>query len=292
MINPALYYKNKQALVLQGDSRTAMNFIPANSVDLIFTSPPYNTGKGEMYDVHVDKMGYNEYIDLLLDVFLECSNKLKVGGHLVINMPFGIGGTEYQPYAITFIEKMRLLRIDNIHQLVFRGIKLWLKGHTAGRSIAVGSMYNKPSVNDDTELVIFFRKGLDDRNGLKGSPPTSKFKKDMGSTWYYPLTDKDLPQNYKIRPATSEKDRFGHGAVMPLALAHTIVEYFTREGEVVFDPFAGIGTTLLAANRLRRIAWGIELSADYCEIIKKRIAKYPILLDRYLVKGEKKTEIV
>lgn len=62
-----------------------------------------------------------------------------------------------------------------------------------------------------------------------------------------------------------------HGAQKPLKLVQSLIKGFSLPGEVVFDPFAGSGTTLLAAKSLNRKFLGVELSKEYCEIAEQRL---------------------
>jgi len=69
------------------------------------------------------------------------------------------------------------------------------------------------------------------------------------------------------------RDKEVHPAVMPIALAKKAVELFTHEGELVLDPFNGIGTTLVACQDLERNAVGFDISSKYCEIAKTRLSQ-------------------
>jgi DNA modification methylase len=69
------------------------------------------------------------------------------------------------------------------------------------------------------------------------------------------------------------RDKEIHPAVMPLALAKKIVELFTHKGELVLDPFNGIGTTLLACQDLERNALGFDINKKYCLFTEKRLAQ-------------------
>lgn len=64
-----------------------------------------------------------------------------------------------------------------------------------------------------------------------------------------------------------------HPAVFPYELPYRHIQSWTNKGDVVLDPFAGSGTTLLAAMDLDRNFIGIEMNEDYCEIIKQRMDK-------------------
>jgi site-specific DNA-methyltransferase (adenine-specific) len=73
--------------------------------------------------------------------------------------------------------------------------------------------------------------------------------------------------------------RVGHPAPFPVELARRCIRLSTWPGEVVFDPFAGSGTTLLAARQLGRRAVGVEASAAYCEQIVRRLAQGELAFD-------------
>lgn len=66
----------------------------------------------------------------------------------------------------------------------------------------------------------------------------------------------------------------GHGAPFPLALPRFFVKAFSNEGDVIFDPFLGSGTTLIAAAELGRIGYGCEISPGYCDVIRRRWTAY------------------
>jgi DNA modification methylase len=67
------------------------------------------------------------------------------------------------------------------------------------------------------------------------------------------------------------RDKTVHPATFPIQLARRVIELFTHEGELVLDPFCGIGTTLLAAKQLNRNAIGIDLNPNYVEIANQRL---------------------
>ena len=69
------------------------------------------------------------------------------------------------------------------------------------------------------------------------------------------------------------RDKDVHPAVYPISLPAHFIKLLTHEGELVLDPFAGIGTTLIAAQDLNRNAVGFDLKEDYIEIAKKRLAQ-------------------
>ncbi len=69
------------------------------------------------------------------------------------------------------------------------------------------------------------------------------------------------------------RDKSVHPASFPIGLPRRIIEQFTHEGELVLDPFAGIGSTLVAAQDAGRNAVGFDLSADYVDIAQRRASE-------------------
>lgn len=74
-----------------------------------------------------------------------------------------------------------------------------------------------------------------------------------------------------IRVAITSQDHGKHVAQKPLALMELLVSMVTTEGQIVLDPFAGSGTTCVAAHHLNRHFIGIELNEKYCEIARNRV---------------------
>lgn len=78
---------------------------------------------------------------------------------------------------------------------------------------------------------------------------------------------------------TPEEQTLGHPAMFPAMLAERLIEIFSKRGQLVLDPFAGVGSTLIAAKRIGRSCIGIELSPRYVEIAKNRLKQSDLLSD-------------
>jgi DNA modification methylase len=66
---------------------------------------------------------------------------------------------------------------------------------------------------------------------------------------------------------------YGHPAIFPDFVAERLIKIFTKKGNLILDPMAGVGTTLFVAKKLNRNAIGLELSPKYCEVAKSRLAQ-------------------
>jgi len=71
------------------------------------------------------------------------------------------------------------------------------------------------------------------------------------------------------------KEKRYHPTQKPLRLMEYLIENFSKEGDLVFDPFLGSGTTAVACKVLGRNFIGIEINSDYCKIAEKRLAQIP-----------------
>ena len=66
----------------------------------------------------------------------------------------------------------------------------------------------------------------------------------------------------------------GHSAAFPVGLPSFFVRAYSDEGDRIFDPFLGSGTTLIAAAENKRIAYGCEISPAYCDLIRRRWTRW------------------
>ena len=102
---------------------------------------------------------------------------------------------------------------------------------------------------------------------MKNSGVTSNRLNDLdGSKWL--LFSKSVWDDI----VTSSAEKTEHPAQFPLALVRRLLEVFTRKDDVVLDPFLGSGTTLIACRSLQRYGIGVELSPDYVELTRSRLA--------------------
>ena len=70
----------------------------------------------------------------------------------------------------------------------------------------------------------------------------------------------------------AEEKKLKHPAMYPIALAEKLIKIYTKDdGEVILDPFSGVGSTIIAAKNLNKKGIGMELNPEFCEVSKQRL---------------------
>lgn len=229
-------------------SAEEMSELEDNSVALMVTSPPYHVGKD--YD---SDSSFDEYLDMLENVFAETYRKLQPGGRAVVNVA-NLGRRPYVPLSHLVTERM--LKIGYL----MRAEIIWRKAKGASGSCAWGSWQSpaNPVIRDVHEYCLCFSKGRFDRV-VKGTPTMTKddFLDSTLSIW-------------EIAPESAK--RVKHPAPFPVELPGRFIDLYTFEDELVLDPFIGSGSTAVAAIQRNRHWIGYELSEEYAEIARKRVA--------------------
>jgi DNA modification methylase len=217
------------------------------SVDIILTSPPYN------FD-----MPYGTYKDDIIDYrswttawITEAARILTHTGRLLINIqPKYSDRLPYHHWVHHSCESAGLL---------WYGERIWNKNTINGYRGAAGSMGipSKIYLWYSTEYVQMFSKGdiyrpTKKEDSLITMPEQTAWAKD---------------HIWNIAPAR-QKD---HPAQMPIQLADRLLKLFARKGDIVYDPFAGAGTTMLAAKSLGLDSIGTEIDPTYCQLIQARL---------------------
>jgi site-specific DNA-methyltransferase (adenine-specific) len=249
-----------------GDSRQ-MDTVRDGSVALVVTSPPYFAGKA--YEEELAREGvpgsYLEYLELLGDVFAECTRKLEPGGRIAVN----VANLGRKPYRSLSADVIRILQDDL--GLLLRGELIWQKSEGASGSCAWGSFRSatNPVLRDVTERVIVASKGRFDR------ARTVKERQAEGLPYESTLMTEDFLaltlDVWEIPPESAR--RVGHPAPFPVELPEQLIRLYTFADDLVLDPFMGSGSALVAAARLGRRYVGYDFDPSYVEIARRRVGE-------------------
>lgn len=255
--------------VALGDSAEILQDLPAASVDLVFTSPPYYNARPE----YTDYITYEEYLLKIRKVIQAVHRVLADGRFFVMNIsPVLVRRNNRSESSKRIAVPFDIHRLFIEEGYDFIDDIIWRKPDGAGWATSRGRRFAadrnplqyKPV--PVTEYVLVYRKStpkLIDWN-IRNHPRrdlvrVSKIGDDYEKTniWY-------------ITPAHT-KD---HPAVFPLELAEKVIKYYSFVGDVVLDPFAGIGTVGQAAIKNKRRFVLVEINKKYVDIILESSKKW------------------
>lgn len=223
------------------------------SVDLAITSPPYNLDiKYNSYD---DTRSYEEYFDFNRRWMTLVYNWLKVDGRFCINIPLDKNRNGREPVTADITQLAKEVGFK------YHSTVIWQKNNISNRT-AWGSWMSAsaPSVLAPVETIIILYKGVWKKTS--GSR-ISTIKRDDFIKWTSGL--------WNMSPA--KKSKIGHPAPFPLELPHRCINLFSYKNDVVLDPFAGSGTTLVSALLNERRGIGIEIDKSYTDTAIDRIKR-------------------
>ena len=230
--------------LIQGDCLTELKKLDSESIDLVFTSPPYNKngfrgrrdnskGKGRWSGADISYGGYddnrdeNEYQVWQIDILNECYRIIKKTGSIFYNHKIRrAGGVASHPFE--WIVKSRAKFYQQI---------IWDR--------MSGPDHNIGYLDPTTELIFWL---------TKDTPKCHKDKKWATEVW-------DIPPELNTK----------HPAPFPLKLCKIILLLSTDKGDKTLDPFCGSGTLGVACKELERDFVGIELNSEYIKMAEKRI---------------------
>jgi len=164
----------------------------------------------------------------------------------------------------TFLKKFKLYRQiiwKKVGSSSFPNYNLMMKNQKV-RNLHFGYFY---------ELILFFFKGDKQitKSGKSEIIINDKYKFDV---WEIDqrIANKGMKIGKKQFEGLEGHPLNLHPAVYPVELPETIINLCLDENEIVFDPFLGSGTTLIAAEKLNKKCYGIEIDPKYCSVILER----------------------
>ncbi|MBN2007594.1 MAG: site-specific DNA-methyltransferase [Anaerolineae bacterium] len=260
--------------IIQGDCEEVLQQFPDNSIDLIFTSPPYADQRKNTYG----GVNPDDYVAWFLPKTAQFLRVLKPTGTFILNIKERVVNGERHTYVIQLILEMRK------QGWLWTEEFMWHK-----KNSYPGKWPNR--FRDGWERLLQFNKhrqfnmyqeavmvpvgdwaetrlsNLSETDQIRDeSKVQSGFGKNI-SNWLG--RDKVYPDNV-IHMATECSNR-NHSAAFPLDLPVWFIKLFTAPGDIVLDPFLGSGTTAVAAKQLGRDYVGIDLAAEYCDIAEERM---------------------
>ncbi len=257
------YRDEFNVIFFHGDVRDFINDIPDESTQLIITSPPYNIGKEYEEDRNL-----KEYKEFQKEVIDQCIRVLKPTGSICWEIGNYVDDGEILPLDFLFHE------IFSKYKLHLRNRIVWRFRHGLHCSNRFSGRY---------EVILWYTKSdnyvfnLDpvrvpqrypNKKHFKGPNKGEKSGNPLGKN---PSDVWDIP-NVK----SNHCEKTIHPCQFPVGLVERLVLSMSNENDIVFDPFAGVGSTAVAAVKRNRRAINAEKEKKYVEIAKERIKKMSI----------------
>lgn len=268
--------ENYLGKIVNGDCIEVMKTMEEGSVDLIVTSPPY--GVGIDYDVHEDDMVWEEYVKFTYSWMEQAYRVLKDDGRIALNIPYEINRQDKGGRIFMVSEVWQIMK--QIGYKFFGVVDLEEESPHRSRTTAWGSWMSPsaPYIYNPKECVILAYKNKHIKK-VKGQP---EWVGEMGE-----VEGKDGNMRPKMMYTEQQKREFidlvfGQWnyfadtrsltkATFSMDIPTKAIKILTYKNDIVLDPFAGSGTSMVAAETLDRRWIGIELSPNYAKIANERV---------------------
>ena len=251
--------------LILGDARD-LSFLEDECIHLVVTSPPY--WKLKKYEDHPAQLGhvedYENFLSELSEVWKHVFRVLVPGGRMVcvvgdvcLSRRKNNGRHTVVPLHADITVACRKIGFDNLNPII------WHKIANASYEVERGSKFlGKPYepnaiIKNDIEYILMERKPGGYRKPTHKQRELSRISKGDFDKWFR--------QFWNISGASTRK----HPAPFPLELAYRLVRMFSFVDDTILDPFAGTGTTMIAAMKAERNSIGMEIEPKYHEFAKK-----------------------
>lgn len=258
--------------IVFGDSRS-LNLVKDKSVQLIVTSPPYWQLKdyGAANQIGFND-SYEEYINNLNLVWKECYRVLSDGCRLCINIGDQFARSVYYGRYKVIPIRTEIIRFCEFLGMDYMGAIIWQKTTTMNTSGGGAIMGSFPCPRNgilkmDYEFILLFKK-------LGNAPKPTQQQKEQSA-----MTKEEWGQYFSSHWNFNGVKQMGHIAMFPEELPRRLIKMFSFPGETVFDPFAGSGTTSLAAKNLERNSIGYEINKEFAPIIREKLDADQVALE-------------
>lgn len=290
------YSTEHDVLLANCDVIEFLKTVPSETFQLIVTSPPYNIGKP-----YEKRQEFVDYLNWQKSIIKECVRTLKKGGSLCWEVGNYIENGEVFPLDVFFYDI-----IKDQADMHLRNRIIWTFEHGLHASKRLSGRY---------ETILWFSKGDEYKFNLdnirvpqkypgktyykgpnRGKPSANPKGKNPGDIWKVFYEDWetlvwDIPNVKANHP-----EKTIHPAQYPIELIERLVVALTDPGDVVFDPFMGVGSTLLAASIHGRRAVGVDKEKQYVDISLERLNKLqngtlkyrPLGTKKYIPSGKEK----
>jgi len=249
-----------------------METLPNRSIKLIVTSPPYNIGKP-----YEKRKELDEYLDWQKEVIEKCKHLLHPNGSICWEVGNYVENGEVFPLDVFFYNIFKNLGFKLRNRIIWHfGHGLHAKKRFSGRyeTILWFTLSDEYTFNLDPVRIPQKYPGKRAYKGPnKGKPSGHPLGKNPSDVWEIIIRDweKEIWEIPNVKCNHPEKTI--HPSQFPIELIERLVLALTDEGDMVFDPFAGVGSSLIAAVFHNRKAVGVDKEKIYTDIAYQRILR-------------------
>ncbi len=261
--------------IFLGDAREMTQLGHSAAVHLVVTSPPYWTLKRYPGTAREGQLGavadYDEFQRELAKIWRRCYELLHPGGRLCVVVGDvclsrrAAGRHNVVPLHVDIVDHARQAGFDYLSPIFWYKIANAATEVRGNGSIFLGKPYEPNAIiKNDVEYILIFRKPGEYRHPTEWQRKLSVIDKEDHQRWFR--------QVWLDVPGGSTKI---HPAPFPKELAFRLISMFSFVGDIVLDPFWGLGNTTAAAIEAHRSSIGYEIQPEYIRIGRNELAKLP-----------------
>jgi adenine-specific DNA-methyltransferase len=267
------FSSDAKLVLYEGDVNDFLQSVSDDSIHLIITSPPYNLGKA-----YEDRVSIEAYLEQQRQTIEQLCRVLHPQGSLC----WQVGN---------FVDEGEIFPLDIYYYPIFKRSGLQLRNRIIWHF--EHGLHTSKRFSGRYETLLWFTKTDDYTFNLdpvrvpskypgkrhykgpnKGKPSGNPLGKNPSDVWEILLEDWesafwDIPNVKSNHP-----EKTVHPCQFPIELVERCVLALTHEGDSVFDPYAGVGSSLIAATKHQRRAMGCEKEPEYVQIARERLAAY------------------
>ncbi|MBN4070056.1 site-specific DNA-methyltransferase [Olleya sp. AH-315-F22] len=264
-----------------GDSKKVLKKLSDNSVDFIFTSPPYADQRKNTYGgIQPDK-----YVEWFLPISEELLRVLKPSGTFVLNIKEKVVKGERSTYVMELIIAMKKQGWLWTEEFIWHK-KNAFPGKWPNRfrdSWERLLQFNKDKKFNMYQEEVMVPMGNWAKSRLKNLSETDKRRDEskVGSGFGKNISnwiERDMAYPTNVLHLATECNNKNHSAAFPETLPEWFIKLFTKQKDVVLDPFMGSGTTNFVAQRMNRNSIGIEILPKYYDMVKEQLEPTKLIL--------------
>ncbi len=264
-----------------GDAKEQLQLLDENSVDLIITSPPYADQRKNTYG----GISHEKYVEWFLPVSEQLLRVLKPTGTFILNIKEKVVDGERSTYVMELILEMRKQGWLWTEEFIWHK-KNSYPGKWPNRFRDAWErllQFNKNKKFNMYQEEVMVPMGDWAKSRLKNLSETDKIRDNskVGSGFGKNISnwvnrEKAYPTN--VLHLATECNNKNHSAAFPEELPEWFIKLFTKENDMVLDPFMGSGTTLFVAKNMGRNSIGIDIVQEYYDMVKNQLEQAEMVL--------------